>query len=345
MTGDVLESDASLDAAVERIMAKGAEALGDGPKRPDTRENRLDREPHEMDEGVELDPERIEAEAPEAEKAEQEPVGEEEQFLEIPRGEGEEPEKIPLTEAMQAVQQIRQMQGDIASAVIKAETEAYQKQDYVLQKMAEIYDDTQARAQAALHMMQSFMPQPPARSMLDQSSSDYDPQGYYAAKAHFDEFVQYARNVENTVRESMQGKQSLGAIADAAQVERENARLARYIPAWGKPETRDAKRAEIEGVLAAKYGITKDLLDGVIDHRAWRMMADLAETLSVNNKAPEIKKAIQEKAPKLVRGRLPNASRDTQGRFVNEDRAALKKSGSEDDFARMLLRSGQLKNL
>ncbi len=332
--------DPSVDVAVERIMAKGADALGD-IIHEDTRENRTDREPHERDEGVEVEDERASDETEEAPQAADDA---EEQFLEIPRGEGEDPERIPVAEALQAVQQLRQMEGQIADAITKAESEFISKQDQIIQGIGNIYQDIATKGQAALELIQSFMPQPPSTQMLERNSEYYDPQGYYEAKAHHDKFMERANQVYATVKGAMEGRQQVTVAVDQTEVDRENQRLARYIPEWKDPETRAAKRAEIEGVLTAKYGLSKDDFESVANHKAWRMMADLAKLSQVNAKAPEVKKTVQEKAPKLVNGRLPPRETGT-GRFVSEDRKALRETGSEDAFARMLIRSGSLKGL
>lgn len=332
--------DPSVDVAVERIMAKGADALGD-VIHEDLRENRTDREPHERDEGVEVEDERASDEAEETPQAAEDA---EEQFLEIPRGEGEDPERIPVAEALQAVQQLRQMEGQIADAITKAEVEYMSKQDEIIQGIGNIYQDIATKGQTALELIQSFMPQPPSTQMLDRNSEYYDPQGYYEAKAHHDKFMERANQVYATVKGAMEGRQQVAVAVDQTELDRENQRLARYIPEWKDPETRAAKRAEIEGVLTAKYGLTKDDFESVGNHKAWRMMADLAKLSQVNAKAPEVKKTVQEKAPKLVNGRLPPRETGT-GRFVSEDRKALRETGSEDAFARMLIRSGSLKGL
>lgn len=334
MTGDNMD-DPELDGAVAKILARGASALGDGPEREDRRENRDDREPHEMQNGGEID-DRAEREGEPEEGTGEEPSGEgEEQFLEIPRGEGEEPERVPVTEAMQAVQQLRQLNGDIASAVIKAETEAQVKQDTLTQGILTKYQEVEQKAEAALRLMYAYLPQPP-----DPALRNTDPQTYYYQLAGYDEYVGHMRQVEGTIKQAKDAQAASTKEADDRFAQKENERLARYIPEWGKEETRTAKRAEIESFMESKYGVGKEFLGDVVDHRAWRMLNDLMKLSSVQQKAPEVRKAVQEKAPKIVNGRAPQ-TRDTQsGRYVSEARKELRETGSEDAFVRMLLRSG-----
>lgn len=341
--GDLIESDADVEAAVGKILARGAPALGDEP-REDTRENRDDREPHEQAEDADLDarPEPVETKGKEA--AEQ--AGDtEEQFLEIP-GETDdaEPVKIPLSEAADAVKQLRQMNGDIATAVIRAETEAQEKSDKLIGGMQAAYDTIATQAKTVLQLMSQFLPQEPNEALLDRNSEHYDPVRFYEQKAYYDRYVEHARGVHATIAQAEQGKSGVMTEAMKAEVERENSRLARFIPEFSKPETATAKKAEILASLQAKYGITQADLDGVHSHKAWRMMNDLAKLSQVQAKAPEVRKAVQEKAAKITNGKLPPRDQSS-GQFVNATRKALRETGSVEAAAMHFMKTGLTKGL
>lgn len=346
MTGDLIDDDADIGAAVQSILARGASALGDAP-RDDARENRDDREAHERADDADMDDrpdDLVETKAEEGDGKAPSDDGDE-QFLEIPgENDGDDPIRVSTTEAAEAVKQIRQMHGDIATAVTKAETEAQEKADVLVRAQAERYQQLEVSAKAALHLMQQFLPQPPDRQLLDQASQYYNPVAYYEQKAYYDEYVEHANKVRATIAQAQQGQTNVLSEADKLEAERENARLARYIPEWGKPETREAKRAEILTSLQAKYGITKEEFEGVTSHKAWRMMNDLAKLSSVQTKAPEIKKAVQEKAAKITNGKMP-ARDQGSGRFVSEARESLRKTGSVDDAARLFMRNGLTRGL
>lgn len=340
---DLIDDDPDIGAAVQKIMARGAAALGDGEPIEDTRENRDDREAHERAEDGDMDRRSDDDEPVEAKgtDGEQEQAEGSEQFLEIPgEEEGAEPIKVPLTEAAQAVKQLRQMNGDIAAAVVKAETEAQEKSDALIQGIQRTYDAIANEARTAAQLMRQYLPQPPHQALLDRSSEYFDPVSYYEQKAHYDNFVAHYNKVLGTVSQAEQGKASVQTQADKAESDRENARLARFIPEWGDEKTRETKRGEILGVLNAKYGITKDEFGDVTNHKAWRMMNDLAQSLQTQAKAPEVRKAVQEKAAKIVNGKMPARDPNGSGRFVSEDRKQLRESGSEDAAARLFMRSG-----
>lgn len=341
-TLDMSGDDPTLDGAVSKIMARFA--TSEAPPAEDERENRTDREAFEEREDGEMDVRDAHEESEPEQQQAAEPEGDD-GYIELPGDEGQEPERIPLSEVTEGYKQYRQMQGDIASAVIKAETEAEARQAKILEGSLQKFQQTEALATTALKMLEAIMPALPSEELLNVNSEFYDPQGYYAAKARYDKAVEYGQSIYGQLAAAGQGRQQTLTEADKANIDRENARLARYIPDWGKDDTREAKRSEIITALGAKYGVTAADMDGVVNHKAWRMMADLAATLKTERAAPEVRKAVQEKAVKLVKGKMPARDPSGTGRFISEDRKALKESGSEDAFARMLLRSGALKGL
>lgn len=338
-TGDLIDDDADVGAAVAKILAKGPEALGDRPDRPDPRENRTDREPHEMADDADLDDssaERGETKATEGAEA----GADEEQYLEIP-GETEdaEPVQIPLSEAAEQLKQFRQMQGDIATAVIKAESEAHEKQDQITAAMRQTFDQLSLAAATCYQAMQAYLPQPP-----DPNLRYSDPAAYADQKLFYEEHLQYMERVRATIQQAEQGQKMSIGEEGRVWTQRENDRLARYIPEWKEEPTRNAKRDEILSVLGPKYGFTKEDLDATYDHRAWRALNDLAKLAKVKTEAPQIRKAVQEKAAKIVNGKLPSREQGT-GRFVSEDRKQLRETGSIDAAARLFMRSGVTKGL
>ena len=337
--------DASLDAAVSKIMSMGSEAWTQDTAKLD----RLERSEAEIDvnnaDGT-TDLEQLEreersggdenAEAGEASEAggEEAPV-----FLEIPRGEGEEAEKVPLADAVEAVKSWRQLQGDIATAVTKAEEEAYQKHDAVTGQLTEALSAIRNEARVAIEMMRAYEPQPPDPIMLDRNSGYYDPEQYHLARIQYERAMGHRAQLETRLRQAEEGLKTTGQFQDQEFVRREQEKAARFIPEWKDEKTRAAKKAEILDVLSKRYGVTQADLDDIVDHKAWRMMADLVKMANVETKAPEIKKAVQEKAPKLVNGRVPPKD-PSNGRFVSEARKELQAKGTEDAFVNYLLKAG-----
>lgn len=349
--------DASMDGAVAAIAAKlrgGADVDS-----PDARENREERDPIEREQTTDLEEsERLqreqgdqqdegesqaEAETGEAEKAEGE---EADAFIELPPAEeGGEAERIPLTEAIEAVKQLRQMNGEIATAVIKAEEEAYQKQDQVTQAITSTFAELQKQARIAMETMWLYAPQEPNPIMLDRNSGYYNPEEYHLAKMRFDEFNAHYQKVAGTLKQAEAGLGVTSQHVSSEEERRELARAQRFIPELKDEKSRQAWKEDALSVLGQRYGVTKEMLDDIYDHRALRMINDLVKTTKAEKKAPEVKKHLQETKPKIVNGRT-SPTRDNQtGRFIGDAKKALKKEGTESAFASYLMRSGRLKDL
>ncbi len=359
MNPNMAGEDASLDSAVAAITAKlrgGVEA----ERRDDPRENRDDRDVIERDLGSGLEEsERIERESQAAEETDGKAPAEDEseggaeaaaeddaQFIELPPAEeGAEPERVPVAEAVEAVKQLRQMNGEIATAVIRAEEEAFAKQDKITQALSSTFETVAQQAKTALQMMHVYAPQPPDPILLDESSGYYDPAHYHKAKIQYDNFVQHYQKVQATLKQAEEGRATVGWQQDVETMRRETERAARFIPEFKDEKTRAAKVAEYLEVLGPRYGITKEMLEEIGDHRGWRIVNDLSRSLKAEKKAPEVKKHLTETKPKIVNGRVSPTRDPNSGQFVSKARQELKEHGSEDAFARLLMRSGALKNL
>lgn len=342
MAGD----DAALDSHVAAIAAK----LRGGTDEPiDKRENREDRDvtdvqSSDLEESERLEREanqqdgesQAEAETESAEKAEDEADA----FIELPAAEeGGEPERIPVTEAAEAVKQLRQMNGDIATAVIKAEEDAFAKQDQVTQAITQTLQQVDQHAKATLEMMRLYAPQQPHP---DDFMTTED---YYKAKLHFEAYAQHYNKVLGTIEQSGKAQNAVGAHQVTEYERREIERSSRFIPEFKDEKTRASRKSEILETMGKHFGVTKSELDEIVDHKAWRMMDKLDKALRAEKKAPEVKKHLQETKPKIVNGRVsPERDRGT-GQFINKARKEHAEKGNEDTFARLLLRSGALKNL
>lgn len=344
--------DPTLDDAVASIMKKisdddasRTDVNGNDREPVDGREDREERDPIERQGTSDLEEaERNERAAKDGEAGGDE-AGAEEDFIELPAAEdGKEPERIRVAEALEAVQKLRQMDGDIATAVIKVEEEAFAKQDTFTQKLAQTFDLVAKQANVTLQVMRQMFPQEPSRLMLDETSQHYNPAAYWQERNYYDDFVKHFHKVSDFLDKAEQGKSATGSQQDGEFTRRELDRTARYIPEFKDPAAREAKKAEWLDVLKP-YGLTQEDLNEITDHRALRIINDFAKAKLAERKAPEVRKAVQEKAPKIVKGRA-NPNRDAgNGRYISDAKKELKETGSQDAFAKKLLRSGFLDTL
>lgn len=341
-------SDPTLDSAVESIMKKIApdegarvDVNGNDLDVRDARDNREERDVTEREGTGDLEQAEREERATKNEgETGEDDAGAEEDFIELPpETEGGEPTRIPAKEAADAWQKLRQMDGDIATAVIKAEEEAFAKQDQFTTQLAKTFETVAKQAQVTLQVMRQMFPQEPSRLMLDETSQYYNPAAYWQERNYYDDFVKHYHKVSDFLEKAEQGRTATGAQQDGEITRRELDRAARYIPEFKDEKAREAKKAEWLDALKP-YGLTMDDLNEITDHRALRIINDFAKHKTTERKAPEIRKAVQDKAPKITKGRA-NPNRDAgTGRFVTDARKQLKESGSEAAFAAWALRSG-----
>lgn len=362
MEANMAGDDASLDAAVAMITKKIApEDVGAQPqaRRADNRENREDRDPIEQDDYHDLHDLEAQERAEKAQKGQepstsdaetesgQEAEADDDAILfELPAAEdGAEAQPVTRKEALEAVQKLRQMNGDIAQAVTKAEMEAQERNDAAYNEIVQMHELVRQRAEMALKAIPK--PQAPPRHLRDPNSPSYDPQLYADLMLQYEDEVRVYEAIATTAKNAKAAEQQAVEAANAVSEARENERLARYLPGWGNEETRLQIAQSLTDGLAKHFGIKADdpvLAKVPFDHRFVLAMKTAIEAKEAPKRAVEVKKHVQEKAAKLTNGRLPEREKAT-GRFVSEARKELRETGSEEAFAKMLMRSGALKNL
>lgn len=352
--------DAALDEAVAKIATKLSG--GSAPQRDDRPIN-LEQDLNEYDGPTDL--EELERDAadeaaapkqvkkqPAAEAAtedqgkEGEDAGAEDdtEFFELPaEAEGQEPVKIPKAEAIEAVKAFRQMNGDIANAINKAE-ETYQKeQDGIIGDLVKAHDVVIDRAEAALRMMPR--PQMPSDLLLDPNSQYYNPEQYHVQKLNYDRQLEVLSSIKAERDRAVKERDDVKTAQESIHNAREHERLGRaWGDDWKDPAKREAKVKTLTEGVQKHFGITPDLLAQVpFDHRIMQLVAFALEAKGLPAKQAEVRKAIQSKAPKIVNGQAPQ--RDSQGRFAAGEyqsaRKELKETGSEDAFVRAFLAKRQ----
>lgn len=337
--------DASVMAATQKILSLGPAAWGEeapATNAPPKRENRLERDPIERETSTDLaESEEEEAQAGAEQKADAkatEPADAATDFIEIPGEEGQEAEKVSLSEAVEAIKQVRALNGDIAAAVNKAEAEYQEKVDSGLSEMARVYDAIVQRAQTVIQSMP--VPQPPDRSLIRE-----DPEAYEILLRHYEQSVGLYQSAQRQAQEALTERAKIEEQQLALRVARENERLGRYIPEWKDDKSRAELESRMTAFMKQTYGLDEKVLNEVtFDHRLVRAMHELMTLKSMQTKAPEVRKAVQEKAPKLTKAAPPQA-RTQDGKFASNAAERLKQTGSEDDAARLFLSDPRFKSL
>lgn len=346
-------NDPSIDAAAAKFLSRftgatASEGVEAEPKKraPELRELPASNPDESEFDEYEPDQELVEGDdALETEAEGDEAQRSQEEYFELPaETEGAEAEKIPRADAIAAVRQMRQLEGGIAEAITKAETEHFAKQDQAWANMVQTHNAVIERAEAAL----ASIPRPvmPPRSMLDENSPNYDPTRYYHLVNHYEDQVNVLRTVAARKTEAERARAETATAIQQEHMAREHERMARHLPDWKDQAKREEVSKGVYGFLEKAYGLPAEFLDSTIpfDHRLVRAMLDLKALKEAQTKAPEVRRAVQDKAPKLdARGRIPSQDRAPNGQFVAEAAKRLKVEGSAEAAASKWLKEGRFR--
>lgn len=343
MTTELSGEDASVMAATQKILSLGPSAWGDDAAAPPKRENQTHRDPIERETSTDLEESEQDAQQAGAtdEKADKAPdAADAADYIEIP-GEGDEAEKVPLAQAVEAIKQMRALNGDIATAVNKAEAEYQARVDDGLAQMARVYDAVVQQAQMAIQSIPT--PEPPPRNLITE-----DPEVYQYLLQQYEQQMTLFERAQTTARAAMGERQRIEAQQDALRIQRENERLGRYIPEWKDEAKREELGQRMTEFMVKQYGLDEQTLNRVsFDHRLVRAMHELMTLKGMQTAAPEVRKTVQEKAPKIVKS-APSQTRGPDGKFTGQSSTAakeLKETGSEDAAARLFLTDPRFKSL
>lgn len=364
-------NDAALDAATNRIVGMlGKGGMNSLEERLPGNENQTNRDLTRRERSGDMDDDDVSLSADEeknmdprtarsgqqpAEKAEdgqdkkEDAAAASEDWLEIPAAEeGAEPERVPLNEAVEAIKQVRAMQGDIAAAVHKAEDEARANQAKYLEDVVRMHTTVRQQAEMALQTIPT--PQPPSRAYLDPNSQHYNPEYYHRAMLEYEDQARAWQGIEQRAMQARQQQQAALDAASEAAATREHERLSRYLPDWKDEGKRATMINDLTEKLGKTYGITPEFINAVpFNHGLVRMAMDAlaAKEAPPAPKPAEVRKAVQERVAKVVKG---NAQpRNSDGTFqagqASQAREALRKSGDERDAARLFMSDPSLRQL
>lgn len=185
----------------------------------------------------------------------------------------------------------------------------------------------QAERDFILRVSQRLMPQAPDERLLDQSSAGFDPIRYMAMKADYDKRLNELSELQNAAR----GEQSRLTQEQQRQEkdlrEKEAKLLLEAMPELKKPEVYNKFWAEAVDTMS-EYGFSAEDLDGLVDHRFYRAMRDLAAYRRARKNLPAVKQAVQSKPVLQGKKRMDPAAKSS--REVQARREHLRKTGSRE---------------
>lgn len=274
-------------------------------------------------------------------------VAPEEDEIEIPGEEGQEPTRVKVADVLRKAQEFDLIESQKTEIVERVQREAVEIATQRLTQIEHAGRQTAYMVQAALQMLQA--PQPPnADLMLNPSSPQYDPDGYHRQFAHYQRASQQFQTAQGLGQQLMQQAQQAEAQAKDVREGRELESLKRAWPEFAQEATLN-KFVEDMGKA---YGFSLQELDDVlVDHRQALVARDALAFRAMKAQSGDVKAKVEAKAPKLVRSKQeakassPQRTRDASGQFVSGALADLKKTNSDEAATRLfagLIKAGRI---
>ena len=145
-----------------------------------------------------------------------------------------------------------------------------------------------------LQASQQFLPQPPDETWLDQTSPNYDPLRYMAAKADYDKKVGSLQQLQHLSQAEMARMAKEQEQQQRTVREREAKLLLESMPELKKQGVYQKFWADAVETMA-EYGFGEDELNATVDHRVYKIFRDLAAYKRARSKLPAVKETVQSK--------------------------------------------------
>ena len=185
-----------------------------------------------------------------------------------------------------------------------------------------------------LQVAQQFVPQPPDRSLMDQSSPNFDPLRYMTLKEDYERRVEALNKLQNATKADQerlteQQRKERKDLQDA-----EAKRLVEIMPELKKPEVYNKFWSEAVATMS-EYGFTQEEMDSSLDHRLYPIFRDLAAYRRARKNLPAVKQAVQSKPVLEGRKRMDPKAKSSREHQVRSEQ--LRKTGSFDAGVRSLM--------
>lgn len=229
--------------------------------------------------------------------------------------------KVPKEAALRQADYTRKTQ-EVAAERAQVHA-AYQQTAQLAQQLSQ--------AQAVLsHFYQSAIGQPPG---LDLAQSD--PQAYLVQREMHEQRLKAFQNLTQQGQQLAAYQQQMSAQQMQELKQRENAELLRHLPELRS----DQKRAEFASKaieVGQRYGYTAEEVSSVMDHRAIRMLADLAKLQGRQSVEKTVKQKLSNVPPKVAKPGTQSPDGGKGVRTTEAKRQFMKSGRSMRDVARYL---------
>lgn len=268
------------------------------------------------------------------------------EYIEIPGGEGEQPTKLPIAEAVEAVQRWNEVKDKAAQIYESVQTEAVTHARGWLEQQTQAARAFDAHWQAIMQVMQP--PQKPSAAMIREHGYEVYAEAMEAFERQNDMW-QRTMGAGQQMFQAVQVQQK--ALADRID-EMEAHRLLRVWPEMADPAKGETLRTELVSGLGKHYGLDEAELNAITNHKYFLVARDALAYRALQKgatPAPTPKPQETKPAPKLVRTQTQAASaqeRGSGGKFVSSAASRLaseKSDAAAVDFFKAQIRSGKIK--
>ncbi len=192
----------------------------------------------------------------------------------------------------------------------------------------------QAERDFILQVAQQFVPQPPDRSLMDQSSPNFDPLRYMALKEDYEQRMGALNKLQTSTKADQERLTAQQQKERKDLQEAEAKRLVEIMPELKKPEVYNKFWSEAVETMN-EYGFTQEEMDSSIDHRLYPIFRDLAAYRRARKNIPAVKQAVQSKPVLQGKKRMDPKAKSSREHQVRSEH--LRKTGDFDAGVRALM--------
>lgn len=264
---------------------------------------------------VETEQKPVEAKAEEA--------AEEDDYIELPgEGEGAEPTRIKLTDALERYHAFEKVQAELAEA-----KQAQPPPEHYEQAIVKAHEGATQYLAGLKQIEQWMQPPRPDMDLVNPQSPNYNPELYYQQLVQAERITQLRATMRQEAERVEKEAAETNRLVLEARMHREKAEAQKLWPELADPAT----RSKIVDEFSRAYKFTPDEVKAIADHRVLSVIKDaLAYRASLAKKETAVK--VVTAKPKLVRGQARNSQTGKQAAFASaSDR--LSRSNSLDDAA------------
>ena len=185
-----------------------------------------------------------------------------------------------------------------------------------------------------LQVAQQFIPQPPDRALMDQSSPSFDPLRYMALKEDYEAKVGALSKLQNVSKAEQERLTTEQQKQRKSLQDAEAKRLVEIMPELKKPEVYNKFWSEAVDTMS-EYGYSAEEMAESLDHRLYPIFRDLAAYRRARKNLPAVKQAVQSKPVLSGKKRMDPKDKNSRERFARNEQ--LRKTGDFDAGVRSLM--------